>query len=130
MKGVCFMYTVKEAANLLGVNPHTVRYYTNQNLTPHLSRSKNGARLFDDIDIQYLQVTIYLRNCGMPIQKIREYFALAEKGDSTIQERYKMLLNQQEYLDEQLQKLTQSQNYISHKLKIYSEYIHKNENSL
>lgn len=123
------MYTVKEAAHLLGISPHTVRYYTNQDLTPHLSRSQNGARLFDDRDIAYLQVTIYLRNCGMPIQKIREYFSLAEKGDSTIQERYEMLLDQQEDLKEQLRKLTQSQDYISHKLQIYSEYIRKNENS-
>lgn len=26
------MYTVKEAANLLGVNPHTIRYYTNHGI--------------------------------------------------------------------------------------------------
>lgn len=52
------MYTVKEAATLLGVSPHTVRYYTNQNLTPHLDRGRNGARLFRDIDLEYLRVTI------------------------------------------------------------------------
>ena len=123
------MYTVKEAADLLGVNPHTIRYYTNQNLTPHLKRDKNGMRLFNDTDIEYLKVTIYLRNCGMPIQQIRKYFSLADKGDSTIEERYKMLLIQQEKLNEQQQQLTQSQTYISHKLKIYSEYLHKNGNS-
>lgn len=122
------MYTVKEAADMLGVNPHTIRYYTNQNLTPHLSRDKNGVRLFNDTDIEYLQVTIYLRNCGMPIQQIREYFSLAEKGDSTIKERYHMLLLQQERLNKQQQQLTQSQKFISHKLKMYSEYLYENEN--
>lgn len=120
------MYTVKEAADMLGVNPHTIRYYTNQNLTPHLSRNKNGVRLFDDTDIGYLQVTIYRRNCGMPIQQIREYFSLAEKGDSTIEERYKMLLVQQEKLKEQLRQLTQSQSFIAHKLEMYSEYLQGN----
>ncbi|MDE5699778.1 MAG: hypothetical protein K2I96_20620 [Lachnospiraceae bacterium] len=62
----------------------------------------------------------------MPIQQIRKYFSLAGQGDSTIEERYKMLLIQQERLNEQLQQLTQSQTYIAHKLKMYSEYLHEN----
>lgn len=37
-----------------------------------------------------------------------------------------MLLIQQERLNEQLQQLTQSQTYIAHKLKMYSEYLHEN----
>ena len=102
------MYTVKETAKPLGINPHTVRYYTNQNLTPHLDRGRNGIRLFNDIDLEYLRVTIYLRNCGMPVQKIRTYFTLAEQGESTIRERYQMLLEQQESLNEQMRRLTKA----------------------
>lgn len=110
------MYTVKEAASLLGINPHTVRYYTNQDLTPHLSRDKNGVRHFDDTDIQYLRVAIYLRNCRMPIQSIREFFTLSEQGDATIQTRYEMLLEQREKIDEQMRQVVQSRDFIQHKL--------------
>lgn len=117
------MYTVKEVAELLHVNPHTIRYYTNQNLTPRLHRNENGVRLFDEIDLQYLQITIYLRRCGMSIQDIRKYFVLAEEGDDTVQERYQMLLQQQEKLNQQLQQLSQSQDYISHKLELYAAQI-------
>ena len=117
------MYTVKEASERLGISPHTIRYYTNQNLTPNLSRDKNGARLFSEEDIQYLQVAIYLRNCDMPIQKIRKYFSLAAQGDSTVKERYHMLLEQQEQLEKQLNQILESQKYITDKLSYYSSFI-------
>lgn len=117
------MYTVKEAANLLGINPHTVRYYTNQNLIPHLSRDKNGVRLFSDTDIEYLKVAVYLRNCGMSVQNIRKYFSLSEQGDSTIQKRYEMLLAQREQIDVQLRQISQSRDFIQHKLEYYAGFI-------
>lgn len=59
----------------------------------------------------------------MPVQKIRAYFSLAEQGESTIRERYQMLLEQQESLNEQMRRLAQSQAYISHKLEVYSGYM-------
>lgn len=127
MKGGCYVYSERSSRYAGGKPSYNTLLYKSES-DAAFGRNKIGMRLFNDTDIEYLQVTIYLRNCGMPIQQIREYFSLADKGDSTIEERYKMLLIQQERLNEQLQQLTQSQTYIAHKLKIYSEYLHKNEN--
>ena len=53
------MYTVKEAAEILGMNPHTVRYYANMELVPTLKRDENGNRLFDEDGITYLQGDLF-----------------------------------------------------------------------
>lgn len=117
------MYTVKEAAERLGISPHTVRCYTNQELTPHPARDENGVRRFSDAGLAYLQVAVYPRNCGMPIQKIREYFALSEQGDATIQERYAMLLAQRDQIDRQLSQTARSRDCIQQKLAYYAAFM-------
>ncbi len=113
------MYTVKEAAEILGLNPHTVRYYANMDLVPTLKRDQNGNRLFDEDGITYLQGVVFLRNCGMSIDGIREYFDLIRQGDSTLPERYHMILEQRENVDRQIEKLRESRRYVEKKLELY-----------
>lgn len=45
-------------------------------LIPTLKRDSNGKRLFDEDGIAYLQGIVFLRNCGMSINGIHEYFDL------------------------------------------------------
>ena len=113
------MYSVKEAAEILGLNPHTVRYYANMDLIPTLTRDQTGKRLFDDDGIAYLQGVVFLRNCGMSIDGIREYFDLVQQGDGTLPERYQMILAQKANLERQIDKLLESQQYIEKKLALY-----------
>lgn len=120
------MYTVKEVAELLNINPHTVRYYTNLNLIPNMKRDKNSVRMFNDVHIEYLKGIIYMRNCGMSISSIREYFELSQKGIETIPEQYQLILEQKKKLDEQIGKLIESQKYMEKKLEMYSKFMKEN----
>lgn len=119
------MYTVKEAADILGLNPHTVRYYANMALIPTLKRDPNGRRLFDEDGIAYLQGIVFLRNCGMSIDAIREYFDLIQRGDSTLPERYRMILEQKASVDRQIEKLLESRRYVEQKLEMYFSKLHE-----
>lgn len=118
------MYTVKEAAEILELNPHTVRYYANMGLIPTLKRDQNGKRLFDEDGIAYLQGIVFLRNCGMSIDAIREYFDLVRRGDSTLPERYRMILEQRKSVDRQIEKLLESKRYVDKKLELYFSKLH------
>lgn len=124
------MYTVKEAAELLNINPHTVRYYTNMNLIPNMNRDKNNVRVFTEENIAYLKGIIYMRNCGMSISSIREYFELCQKGIETITEQYQLILEQKTKLDERLGKLLESQKYMEKKLQMYSQFMKDNNISV
>lgn len=122
------MYTVKEVAELLHLNPHTVRYYTNMDLIPNMKRGKDNIRLFSEENVEYLKGIIYLRNCGMSIASIKAYFELSQKGIETIPEQYQLIVEQKEKLDKQINKLLQSQKYLERKLRLYSDFLSKNDN--
>lgn len=46
------MYTVKEAADILGVSSHTVRYYDDLGLVPGSARDAAGNRTFDNMAME------------------------------------------------------------------------------
>src|SRR5690348_510032 len=88
------MYTVKEVAKQLDLTEHTIRYYTDKGLVPSVRRDKNNNRLFDDESINWLRGVKYLKQSGMSVEAIKNYVELCLEGDSTIQERYKIILEQ------------------------------------
>ena len=97
-------YSIKEVADMLNVAPSTLRYYDSMGLLPNVKKV-NGRRVFEDKDFKWLRVLNCLKNINMPISKIKEYVDLAEEGDSTLKERYNMILEQKKAIEKELKKL-------------------------
>ena len=55
------MYTVKQAAGILGISVHTVRYYDDKGLIPGTKRNSANQRMFDDDELEWLFVRVYLK---------------------------------------------------------------------
>lgn len=117
------MHTVKEVARLLDLTEHTVRFYTDKGLVPSLRRDKNNNRLFDDESIDWLRGVKYLKQCGMSVEDIKTYVDLCLEGDSTIQERYNLILLQKEVALAQLEEAKQRVTYMEEKSKHYLNII-------
>ena len=90
------VFTVCEMAKLLGVPTSTLRYYDKEGLLPFVERSPGGMRLFQEKDYEWLQVIECLKKTGMPLKDIRVYVDMAMRGDSTIDDRLKLILKQRE----------------------------------
>lgn len=118
------MYTVKEVAKLLDLTEHTVRYYTDKGLIPSVQRDKNNNRLFDDESINWLTGIKYLKQCGMSVKDIKTYVDLCLEGDSTIQERYEIILKQKAVALAQLEEAKRRVKYLEDKLNHYLDIIH------
>lgn len=97
-------YSIKQVADMMGVTTYTLRYYDQEGLLPDVER-KNGIRVFEDKDFKWLRVLNCLKNTNMPIKKIKEYCDLAQKGDSTLNERYNLILEQKENILSQIKQL-------------------------
>lgn len=97
-------YSIKQVADMMGVTTSTLRYYDQEGLLPDVER-KNGIRVFEDKDFKWLRVLNCLKNTNMPIKKIKEYCDLAQKGDSTLNERYNLILEQKENILSQIKQL-------------------------
>lgn len=97
-------YSIKEVANMMGVSTATLRYYDAEGLLPEVKKV-NGRRVFEDKDFKWLRVLNCMKKINMPIKKIKKYIDLAQKGDSTLKERYELILEQKKYIQNEIEKL-------------------------
>ncbi len=97
-------YTISEVAARMGVAPSAIRYYDKEGLIPNIKR-KNGQRVFEDIDLRLLSLLNCLKNTGMPIKRIKEYVDMTQKGDDTLEERYKIIQDQRQFVLDQIEQL-------------------------
>jgi len=117
------MYTVKEAASILEMSEHTIRYYTDYGLIPSLTRDKNKQRLFNQESMNWLKGIKILKECGMTIKEIKSYVSLSLQGDSTIEKRYQIFLNLKEIAYSQLEEAKDRVNFLENKVKHYEDIV-------
>lgn len=115
-------YTISDIAKMMGVSCYTLRYYDKEGLFPNVKRI-NGIRIFEDKDFEWLRVLNCLRNINMPIKKMKEYIELCQQGDSTLQERLKMIEEQEESINNQINKLEYFKQEIEFKKAYYNAAI-------
>jgi DNA-binding transcriptional MerR regulator len=99
---------------MMNVSVHTLRYYDKEGLLPDVERV-NGRRVFTDKDFGWLKVLNCLKNTGMPIKEIRSYINLCKQGDSTLQERYEIILRQKKSIEQQIEFLQYNLKEINYK---------------
>ncbi len=97
-------YSIREIADMMNVTTSTLRYWDSEGLLPDVKR-ENGRRIFEDKDFKWLRVLNCMKNINMPIKKIKEYIELAQKGDSTLQARYEIILEQKQFIQNQISDL-------------------------
>lgn len=117
------MYTVKEAAKMLDLSEHTVRYYTDRGLVPNLKRDHNNNRLFDEEAINWLKGAKRLKQCGMSLDDIKAYIDLCLEGDATIQQRYEIIKKQRDATLVQLEVAKERAQFMSNKFNHYQEIV-------
>ena len=115
-------YSIKEVADMMNVEPSTLRYYDSMGLLPGVKRV-NGRRVFEDKDFKWLRVLNCMKKINMPIDKIKAYVELAEKGDSTLQERFDMILEQKEIVLGRIDELKNCLKEFEYKEWYYTEAI-------
>lgn len=82
---------IREAAALLGVSAHTLRYYEREGLLG-VPRVAGGKRLYGEAELARLRFLLHLRGTGMGMAGLREYVALTERGEATVDARRELLL--------------------------------------
>ena len=84
-------YTTGEIAKLCGVSVRTVQYYDSRNILVPSELSEGGRRLYSDDDLKRMRIICFLREAGVPINRIGELFS-EEHPEKVIS----VLLDQQE----------------------------------
>lgn len=82
----------------LDVPASTLRFYDKEGLLPFVERLPGGIRMFQDTDLEWLQIIGCMKKAGMSIRDIRQYIEQAQWGDDTIALRLAMFRRQREVL--------------------------------
>ncbi len=112
-------YTIKEAANRMGVSIPTLRYYDREGLLPFIDKKPNGTRIFKEEDFGSLNMINCMKKSGLSIKDIRRYMILCEEGDETLQERLGIFLERKEEVIKQMEELQCIMQTIEHKINYY-----------
>lgn len=115
------VYTIGEAANMIGVNSSTLRYYDKEGLLPKVNRSEGGNRIFGEEDFVWLRLVNCLKASGMSIKDIKQFIDWDMQGDATIQKRLEMFYRQKAAVEAQMAQLQQTLDTVNFKCWYYEQ---------
>ena len=117
------MYTMMQVCRKLDMTYQTLKYYCNEGLVPNVKRDKNNRRIFDEHDVNWIKDLSCLKKCDFSIQEMKEYLELCLQGPSTIEIRKEMLSKKRKSLEDTIQQLEESIDYLSGKKPYVSNLI-------
>ena len=120
------MYTIKEVAEKMDVSEHTLRFWAKSGFFPFIKRNENNIRLFSDSDLDWVKIVKCLRSVGTENKAIKRYIDLCIIGDSTIPERYQIILATKERAKQQMVELQKQLELLDFKENFYQNLIKNN----
>lgn len=120
------MYTIKEVADKMNVSEHTLRFWAKSGFFPFVKRNENNIRQFSDNDLEWVKIVKCLRSVGTENKAIKKYIDLCIIGDSTINERYQIILDTKEKALQQMEELKQQLDLLDYKENFYQNLIKNN----
>lgn len=123
-------YTIKEVSEMMNLSVPTLRYYDKMGLLPSLERKQSGYRSFSDGDIEMLKIIDSFKKAGLQIKDMQRYISLVFQGESTLQERYEIFLNQEKVIEEKIAELEQALKVTRMKIGYYQKAIEQDTESV
>ncbi|MFG5564499.1 MerR family transcriptional regulator [Enterococcus faecalis] len=111
------MYKISEVAVLLNISISTLRYYDKKGLLPFIKKDEHGYRIFNEHDLEMIQLIICLKETKMPLEKIRLFIDL-EKNKK--QEKFQLLTEHKKSVEQQLEIIIESLARINNKLELFA----------
>lgn len=112
-------YSIGDIAKMLDISISTLRYYDKVGLLPLVNRTSGNIRVFDDTDVECLKMIECLKNTGMTLKDIKQFFDWCEEGDSTLDQRYDLFVRQKEKTEKQIALLQNALDRINYKCEFY-----------
>lgn len=116
------MYTIGQVSQMFDLPISTLRYYDNEGLFPFLKR-EGGVRQFSDREIEALRVIECLKKSGLEIKDIRHFMDWCAQGPSTYSKRYKLIQEQKERTENEIEQLKKTLAMLNFKCWYYEQAI-------
>lgn len=122
--------TITEISKIYDLTQDTLRYYERIGLIPSVNRTKGGIRDYTEEDCRWVEFIKCMRNAGLSIEVLIEYVSLFKKGDSTIEVRKDLLIEQRKQLMARMEDMQKSLERLNYKIESYEHTVVEKEKEL
>ncbi|MGN6715252.1 DNA-binding transcriptional regulator, MerR family [Anaerocolumna jejuensis DSM 15929] len=113
--------TIAEASRKYELSQDTLRYYERIGLLPRVNRNKSGIRDYTEEDCGWIEFVKCMRNAGLPIEVLIEYVSLYQKGDSSLEARRELLVEQRTLLMAKMEEMKVTLERLNGKIDRYDQ---------
>lgn len=121
---------IKAFSKISGMSAYTLRYYEKIGIFQEISRNASGHRNFTEDDLLWAKFINRLKETGMPLEKIKEYAILRQKGKSTSNARMRLLKNHAIVLKNKISEEKRHLMKINEKIEYYENIVLDKKNIL
>ena len=121
---------IAEVSEQYGISLDTLRYYERIGLIPPVTRNESGIRDYNELDVRRVEFVKCMRSAGLPIEVLIEYIGLVQQGDSTIEARKDILVEQRQLLISRMEQMQKTLDILDHKIEVYEKAVLKNEKAM
>lgn len=121
---------IAEVSEKFGLSIDTLRYYERIGLIPPVTRNSGGIREYGELDLARVDFIKCMRTAGLSLDVLIKYVGLVQAGESTMDARKKILIEEREKL---LAKIVEYQNTLAildHKIEVYDNRILAKEKNI
>lgn len=108
-------YSIGEVAAKFDLSVSQLRYYDQIGLFPDIQRDHAGHRQFDDHDVDLVAQIVSLKRANVSLPAITTFLKLYQDGTSTLNQRAEILDDQAASLQDQMDRLKETQVYVQFK---------------
>ena len=112
--------TIKEVSEKYSIVEDTLRYYEKVGLIRPVTR-KNGIRQYGEAEIANIEFVKCMRSAGLSIKILAQYLKLLDEGESTKEERLKLLKDQRNNLAQKADELKKAIDRLDYKINLLYE---------
>jgi DNA-binding transcriptional MerR regulator len=112
---------IAEVSEKFGLSVDTLRYYERVGLIPPVHRNEGGIRDYDELDLRRVDFIRCMRGAGLPIEVLIEYMELVQQGDTTIEARKEILVEQRDQLAARMADMQKTLDRLNYKIEGYEK---------
>ena len=114
---------IAEVVEEYGLSADTPRYYERIGLLRPVRRNASGVRDYGEEDCARISFVKCMRGANVSIEALIEYMQLFDEGDSMLEARRQILIEQRDAARERLQRIQAGLDRLDYKIAHYDELI-------
>lgn len=122
--------TITEVSKKYGLSADTLRYYERVGLIPKVNRNKSSVRDYTQEDCNWVEFIKCMRGAGLPIEVLIDYVSMFQQGDSTIDARKELLVDQRKVLAKKIEDMNKTLARLDYKIDLYEKGLMMSEKDL